>query len=345
MPTEPACSTDADHGVPPVVSVIVPAWNAEETLERAVASVLSQTFDRLEVVVVDDASTDRTATVAERIARGDRRVRMLRTADNGGPAAARNVGIEAARGEWIAVLDADDSFAPERLETLIDRARADGADMVADNLRLVEDGRTPCPMFEETGAPQLVTLERFLLGNLPDPRNPRVGYGFLKPIMRRAFLDRHGLRYQAGIRFAEDFGLYARCLVAGARFVLVPRPGYDYTIHGASLTANHSIDDLRHLRAMDDELLAVIQAGHDRAAERALRRHRVSIDQRLHWRVFIEDVKRRAPGAALATLLRSPAVCRYIVRRCLNEVRVRSCRRLSCGPASRRRRAAASGAG
>lgn len=311
----------------PEVTVVVPAWNAEATIRRAVLSVLGQTLRDLEVVVVDDASTDGTGSVVEALAAADPRVRLIRLDRNGGPSTARNAGIGAARGAWIALLDADDGFESRRLERLLAAARRDGAaDMVADNLRFVEDGQPPRLMLEGMEGPRRVTLADFLDGNIPDPRHPRVGYGFLKPMLRRAFLDGHGLRYDEKVRFAEDFGLYARCLAAGAVFLLLPEGGYDYSVHGASLTANHSIGDLRRLRAMDDELLDRIRGSGDKGALRALRRHRRSIDRRLGWRVFIEDVKRRDAAAAFATIAAGPHVAAHILWQCLIQVGVRSAR-------------------
>jgi glycosyltransferase involved in cell wall biosynthesis len=339
MRTERQNAVTSSAEAAPEVTVVVPAWNAEATIRRAVGSVLRQTLHDLEVVVVDDASTDGTSAAVEAIAAADPRVRLIRLDRNGGPSVARNAGIAAARGTWIALLDADDGFDPRRLEGLLRAARRDGAaDMVADNLRFVEDGEPPRLMLEGMAGPRRVTLADFLIGNVPDPRHPRVGYGFLKPMMRRAFLDAHGLRYDERARFAEDFGLYARCLAVGAVFLLLPEGWYDYTVHGASLTANHSIEDLRRLRAMDDDLLHRIRATGDAEAMMALRRHRRSIDRRLGWRVFIEDVKRRDAAAALATVAAGPHVAAYILRQCLIQVGVRSARltrqwRTTPGPA------------
>lgn len=341
MRTEPPAAPAPRTGgaVPPSVTVVIPAWNAGMTIGRALASVLDQTMTDLEVVVVDDASTDDTGAVVAAAAAADPRVRLLRLPANGGPSVARNAGIEAARGAWIALLDADDSFGAHRLEGLMSAARRDAdADMIADNLRFVEEGEPPRLMLEDMTAPRRVTLADFLIGNIPDPKHPRVGFGFLKPMMRRSFLDAHGLRYDERARFAEDFGLYARCLAAGARFVLLPEGWYNYTVHGASLTANHSIEDLRRLRAMDDDLLARIRARGDAEAMHALGRHRRSIDRRLGWRVFIEDVKRRDMAAACATAAAGPHVAAYILRQCLIQIGVRSTRltrqwRTTPGPA------------
>lgn len=104
----------------PLVSVIIPAYNAEGTIEYAIQSVLEQTVPELEVITIDDASTDGTTCVVEGIR--DSRVRLLRSARNSGPAAARNSGLKHAKGTWVAFLDADDEWVPDRLERLLDAA-------------------------------------------------------------------------------------------------------------------------------------------------------------------------------------------------------------------------------
>ncbi|MBC7104582.1 MAG: glycosyltransferase family 2 protein, partial [Firmicutes bacterium] len=98
------------------VSVVITAYNAAGFLERAVTSVLGQTVPVSEVVVVDDASEDETPAVAGALARGHARVRYVRREENGGASAARNEGVRRARGAWIAFLDADDAWLPEKLE-------------------------------------------------------------------------------------------------------------------------------------------------------------------------------------------------------------------------------------
>jgi glycosyltransferase involved in cell wall biosynthesis len=108
------------------VSVVIPAFNRESTLHRAVSSVLVQTFQDFEIVVVDDASTDGT----DRVANGfdDARVRILSHECNRGAAAARNTGIKAARGLYIAFLDSDDEWLPDKLSTQLARLQAASPD-------------------------------------------------------------------------------------------------------------------------------------------------------------------------------------------------------------------------
>ena len=96
------------------ISVVIPAYNAEKTLARALDSVLAQTRPSDEIIVVDDASTDRTVRLAKSYA--ERGVSLLHARERRGAAAARNMGIAGARGQWIAFLDADDEWLPAKLE-------------------------------------------------------------------------------------------------------------------------------------------------------------------------------------------------------------------------------------
>jgi glycosyltransferase involved in cell wall biosynthesis len=97
-----------------LVSVIIPAYNAVRTIERTLKSVQNQTYTNLEIIVVDDGSTDETPLLIQRLADLDHRIKLLRNA-NGGVSSARNYGIRSARGEFIAPLDADDLWHPEKL--------------------------------------------------------------------------------------------------------------------------------------------------------------------------------------------------------------------------------------
>lgn len=99
----------------PLVSVVIPAYNAEKFIQDTLESVRSQTYQNIEVIVVDDGSHDQTAAIVETFAQRDSRIRLLRQA-NAGVSMARNYAIQAARGEYIAPLDADDVWYPQKLE-------------------------------------------------------------------------------------------------------------------------------------------------------------------------------------------------------------------------------------
>lgn len=299
-------------------SVIIPAYNAEAFVAGAIASALAQTEPHIEVIVIDDASTDATAAAVAQLAARDERVRLLPSAVNGGPGAARNRGLDAARGQWIALLDADDGFAPRRLETLLALGERHGVDLVSDNLLLCpEDGSIDAgPMFPAhmLSCAQLLSPAEFVAGNVGSRRAPRVSLGFMQPIFRRDFLDRNGIRYEERNRFGEDFLLYLDCLLRGARWWVTPEPMYRYAVRAGSLTEVQTAADLLRIREREEMLLrADPMVAADRDLARALRRHKAVIDRCYYYRAFTDAVKARALGRALRLLFDTPNGFRHIV--------------------------------
>jgi glycosyltransferase involved in cell wall biosynthesis len=107
----------------PVVSIIIPVYNREKTLKRAVESALTQTFQNIEVIVVDDRSEDGTVDSAQELVRLDARVSLIRHATNQGAQAARNSGARVAKGGWLTFFDSDDWMLPTSIETRLNVAR------------------------------------------------------------------------------------------------------------------------------------------------------------------------------------------------------------------------------
>ena len=219
-----------DANTAPRVSVILPAYNAAAHLRRAVDSALAQTMADLEIVIVDDASTDATLEIAGRIAAQDSRVRVLHNERNSGPSVSRNRAIAAARGEWIAILDADDSWFPERLERML--ADAGDADVVSDDLYTVRGAlfkpEEPVlrSMLQEAGF-KITRPRRLDIRDLV-----RYELALLKPIIRRSFLGRHELSYDPTLLRAHDFYLYFDILAQGGRWLQLPEGYYLYYKHG-----------------------------------------------------------------------------------------------------------------
>lgn len=302
----------------PRVSIVIPAYNAESFIAGSVRSALAQTVRDIEVVVVDDCSRDGTVTQVRQLAAEDLRVRLVQATRNLGPAGARNLGFRSAAGDWIAILDADDAYAPTRIETLLHQAQAEGADMVADNLLLLEEGeREGRPMLPPSllPGPRRVDAAAFVEGNIPIRGHPRVSYGFLKPMFRRKFLTDHHLAYDEQVRFAEDFLFYANCLLAGAHFWLRPEALYTYRIRGDSLTASHGAPELRQLYDAGRALLARPDVRGNARTRTALRRHVGSVEERLAWRLFTDGIKQRQPLTTLSAFL-SPRSALHIAREC-----------------------------
>lgn len=102
----------------PLISIIVPVYNTEKYIDETIRSVVDQTYQHWELVLVDDGSTDQSNRIIEKWIQEDRRIRYS-FKENGGQASARNVGIQICKGEYIAFLDADDLYMPERLQSQI----------------------------------------------------------------------------------------------------------------------------------------------------------------------------------------------------------------------------------
>ena len=303
-------------------SIIIPAYNAARYIEGALASACAQTERRIEVLVVDDCSTDQTAALVRAAAERDGRVRLLRTVRNGGPAVARNLGLASARGAWIAILDADDCYEPRRLERLIALAEAQGADMCADNLlNVYESGECePEPMLttEQLPQPRRLSLTAFLEGNLVRSER-RVSFGFLQPMVRRAFLESHGLRYDETLRFSEDYTFYVACLKAGASWWVTPEPMYRYLIREGSLTEVQTAKDLDRLRQLDRQLLADPVIVADPRLARVVGRHREDLDRRFYYRAFTDALKSRQWGGAARLSVHSSSAARLIALESLRQ--------------------------
>lgn len=123
----------------PKLSVIVPVYQAQAYLDRCVESILAQTFPELELILVDDGSTDGSGGICDRWADRDRRVRVLHR-ENGGVSAARNAGLDAARGEYLALVDSDDWLEPGMYEAMLAAARKHNCDVVLCDCRKEHPG-------------------------------------------------------------------------------------------------------------------------------------------------------------------------------------------------------------
>jgi succinoglycan biosynthesis protein ExoO len=188
------------------------------------------------VLVVDDASTDDTVAVVRQLARADSRIRLITLAQNGGPSAARNAGLDAARGEWVAVLDADDAFMPQRLERMLHFAQESDADVVVDNFRSYQLATRTVgpPVLDDACANSLIPFADFLAR--ARPLRGEADWGLLKPIFRNAFLRKYELRYPLCSRHGEDFLFMVDAFLQGARYALVREAGYVYTGRSSNLS-------------------------------------------------------------------------------------------------------------
>ncbi|WCT71885.1 glycosyltransferase [Sphingomonas naphthae] len=284
-----------DH--PQDVCVVIAAMNAAATIGRAVASALAERRVA-EVLVVDDGSIDETPAAARFVDDGSGRLRVIELPVNGGPSAARNRAFAESRAPYLAILDADDFILPGRFDRLMAIA---GWDLIADDIVFVREDVAgdfdPAGVRRGSGVVEVLDLAGFVRRNIPAGPVQRGELGFIKPVMRRAFLEQAGLAYDETLRLAEDYALYVRALAAGASFLLTHSCGYVAIERAGSLSGRHGTADLAALVA-EDEALARLP-GLDREARGALAAHRLHTQRKLDHRLFLD---RRREGTTFGAM-------------------------------------------
>ena len=192
----------------PVVSVIIPAYNAAEFMGQTLDSIFAQTFTRIEVIVINDGSSD-TEELEQVLQRYPANLHYIKQ-DNQGAAAARNAGLRAATGEFVAFLDADDTWVPEFLEKQMELLGSSKADLVFADALLFGDSPLKGRTFMQMNPPQgEVTVENLLAVKVTVLTSTVLA-------RRQSILD-VGL-FDVSLRRGQDFDLWLRLAKAGARF-------------------------------------------------------------------------------------------------------------------------------
>jgi succinoglycan biosynthesis protein ExoO len=292
----------------PDASVIIAAFNAQYHIGGAIASALAQQDVTVEVIVADDASTDETCAVVESI--GDPRVVLLKSETNGGPGAARQAAIQAARGNWLAVLDADDRMTPGRLARLLACANDHEADIVADNMQVERAGARSLFIDEVLdGAVERIDLATYAMNNIMFAKGR--SYGYLKPVIRARFLRDRDIRYDQSLRIGEDFILIADILAQGGLYVRKRSADYIYTVHAGSISHRLSAANAQAMARADRRFLVRHEAALSPESRRAFAAHLRSLEDGAAFAGMIEAIKARAWGKAGAEALRRPAALRH----------------------------------
>ena len=296
---------------PPRISVIMANYRGAEWLLAALGSVLGQTLAPFEVIVSDDASPDDSLALIRRMAAGDPRIRLIEAAQNGGPGAARNRALDAARGDWLAIVDSDDILHPERFARLIDAAEASGADAVCDDLLYFPDpgGRSGLTLLDGSRPPMPLTPEYFI-------KSASVGsgltsLGYLKPMVRRAALA--DLRYDPAVRIGEDYDLLLRFLLAGGKVQVLPVPYYLYRRHAGSIS--HRLSEARVAEMIaNQDALAERGFALSPAVQAGLTARRTGLTRDLRFEQLVAALKGRRPLHAAGLMLRDPGLLPMLSR-------------------------------
>lgn len=249
----------------PTVSIITAAYNAASYIAQAIESAQAQTLKDWEMIIVDDASTDQTVAVVEPYLR-DARIHLLQHTENRGPSVGRNRALELAQGEWIAILDADDWFEPNRLERLLQAARQLQVSIVYDLNRQVDahTGETLRVFFASAAHPPHAPTRY-------TPVDAIQLHLTLQPLIHRETLNRMGLRYREDITLGEDYLFQTLFTIEAGGCGVLPEALYNYRVHRSSTYRRHFFD-LSQPKRVYETLLAhpkVRQEGKLLAAVRA----------------------------------------------------------------------------
>ena len=187
----------------PIVSVVIPVYNVEQFLEDCVDSVLEQTFQYYEIILVDDGSTDNSGTMCDELSKRDSRIKVIHR-ENGGLSAARNTGLSAAMGTYVYFLDSDDWIKPDMLKKLVTTAEEEKADVVFFDAFVFFTDCEPDPnvyRYERTKQYETKTGQNMLIDLLETGE-----YRTAVPLMlfRKAYLTEHNLTFLEGILHEDE---------------------------------------------------------------------------------------------------------------------------------------------
>lgn len=218
----------------PLISIIIPVYNAESTLKRCLDSVTRQTYRNLEIILVDDGSTDSSGKICDESAIIDDRIRVLHK-NNSGVSEARNTGLDNCSGEYVAFVDSDDYIALEMYEVMLDQLKSSGKDCCVCQFQLVEQNGSVESIndlyYEISGEYSGHAFERMLAladhwykdGVVCSPWNK---------LYKREALD--SLRFEG--KYAEDYRMICRLNAKGTSYIVIPLPFYYYCQNKSSIT-------------------------------------------------------------------------------------------------------------
>lgn len=238
----------------PKVSIIVPVYNVEQYLERCVNSLRNQTLQDLEIILVDDSSTDSSLAICQKMAREDSRVRVIHKV-NEGAGKARNSALEIATGEYIGFVDSDDFVHGDMFQTLYEKAVQYDSDLVMSGVLYVDGNMFSEPgecvrktYFEQdthfTSREELQKLRMGIVGSAPeDADDSKYGMSIWKNLFRHDIIKRNGLVFQSEREvFSEDALFMVDYISCIQKATGIPEAFYHYCRNGASISKSYKAD-------------------------------------------------------------------------------------------------------
>lgn len=265
------------------ISVIIPVYNAASTVSAAVDSVLSQAYPGVEVILVDDGSTDDSPVICDAIAAAFPSVKVIHK-DNGGVSSARNAGLSAAAGDHVMFLDSDDILTPDSLRLMA----VEEADLVLAGFRKITDARVTEVNVPEKHAVYagLEDMNLFLDDVIGEKDCFLLNSSCFK-LYRRSLITGQDLKFDESLRYGEDKMFVFSYLLYASSAAVVPQPVYDYIIRKESLSSDVTSDS--HI----SQILTLLEK----------------------YTLLLSELRDRYPGSGrLADLYHVDVVCRYVFR-------------------------------
>jgi succinoglycan biosynthesis protein ExoO len=291
----------------PKVSIIIPTYNVEKYINKCIDSLLNQTEQNFEIIIIDDCSTDNTLKVIKKYS--DQRIKILKNKTNSGPSFSRNQGIAYASGKWIALLDSDDWYENNRLEKLTGLAEKLSADLICDDQFLINDGQSS----------PWGTIFTNLRLNITEPVKIDALYFIknnlgIKPLIKKEFLIRHNIKFNEDLRYGEDYVLFLECLIKKAQTYLIPEAYYFYRAREGSLVTEN-IALLNQTLATTNNLIKSDLYSSDREVLHALHERKNKIDESISYYSFVQPLKDKKFFLSTKNLVKRPQVIGIVLKR------------------------------
>lgn len=302
----------------PKVSIITPAYNAEQYITKAIQSAFSQTEPDIEIIIVDDASTDTTVKTIQ--AFSDQRLRLLQNDTNRGISYSRNRALAEAKGKWIVPLDADDWYAPERIEKLLQIAEQQDADLVADDLYFIQDDiEQPqetlfCVAKQDFNRVREIDIITFIELNMKPARvSPHLGLS--KPLMKREFLRQNAIEYDCRLSSAEDSLFYMMCLLKGGQFIVIPEAYYYYRrSRPGSASTDRKLLILNQVCQANRYLLEEESVRQNPQLKRLIEQYLLQVEQDIDYYQVVQPIKEKGLLVALSQILSDLSLLKLTIK-------------------------------
>ncbi|MBQ6210565.1 MAG: glycosyltransferase [Prevotella sp.] len=211
----------------PIISIVIPVYNVEKLLRKCLDSILSQTFTDYELIIVDDGSADQSGKICDEYKEKDQRIVSVIHQENQGSSAARNAGLSLAKGKYLSFIDADDWVEPQYLQSMLDCAEREHADLVISSF--IRES-TDYPALYNRNEPKDLSKRAVVLGYFTN-----LHAGLWNKLVLRELFVKNGIAFPQ-YNYYEDMVVSTKITIAASNIVYSDTPLYHYVVHDSSMT-------------------------------------------------------------------------------------------------------------